>query len=199
MAKLKVFRTAIGFHDAYVAATSRKAALEAWGTDKDLFARGAAEVVTDPELSAEPLASRGTVVKRTRGGLREHLSAAGPMPAARSKAAPKAKPAPTKAPAKSRMSAKTKTSPEPKVRARPMPKPKPRPSRDELGKNEEALAAVKADAKAELAEMDRRIANLRKDRERLQARQAKAIAASEKRLAAAKSRYDRALDRWRKA
>lgn len=28
---LKVFRTAIGFHDAYVAATSRKAALEAWG------------------------------------------------------------------------------------------------------------------------------------------------------------------------
>ena len=29
--RLKVFRTSIGFHDAYVAAPSRKAALEAWG------------------------------------------------------------------------------------------------------------------------------------------------------------------------
>jgi hypothetical protein len=29
-AKLKVFRTPIGFHDAYVAAPSQKAALEAW-------------------------------------------------------------------------------------------------------------------------------------------------------------------------
>jgi hypothetical protein len=30
MAKLKVFRTPIGFHDAYVAAPSKKAALAAW-------------------------------------------------------------------------------------------------------------------------------------------------------------------------
>ena len=43
--RLKVFRTAIGFHDAYVAAPSRKAALEAWGTDKDLFARGVARLL----------------------------------------------------------------------------------------------------------------------------------------------------------
>ena len=40
--KLKVFRTPIGFHDAYVAAPSQKAALQAWGTDTDLFARGVA-------------------------------------------------------------------------------------------------------------------------------------------------------------
>ncbi len=31
--KLKVFRTPAGFHDAYVAAPSRKAALAAWGAD----------------------------------------------------------------------------------------------------------------------------------------------------------------------
>ena len=37
MAKLKVFRTAIGFHDAYVASPSRAAALRAWGADTDLF------------------------------------------------------------------------------------------------------------------------------------------------------------------
>lgn len=29
--KLKVYRTPIGFHDAYVAAPSQKAALKAWG------------------------------------------------------------------------------------------------------------------------------------------------------------------------
>lgn len=44
--KLKVFRTSIGFHDAYVSAPSRKAALEAWGAGKDLFAIGSAELVT---------------------------------------------------------------------------------------------------------------------------------------------------------
>eukprot|EP01035_Chromulina_nebulosa_P046785 gene46785-63390_t len=56
--QLKVFRTPIGFHDAYVAAPSRKAALQAWGSDADLFARGMAEIVTDPALTAGPLANR---------------------------------------------------------------------------------------------------------------------------------------------
>ena len=64
--KLKVFRTAIGFHDAYVAATSRKSALEAWGTNKDLFAREVAEEVTDPALMAEPLGEPGTVFSKLR-------------------------------------------------------------------------------------------------------------------------------------
>ena len=48
--KLKVFRTPIGFHDAYVAAPSQKAALEAWGAEGNLFAQGIAEQVIDPEL-----------------------------------------------------------------------------------------------------------------------------------------------------
>lgn len=33
-AKLRLYQTALGFHDAYVAAPSKKAALEAWGTKK---------------------------------------------------------------------------------------------------------------------------------------------------------------------
>ena len=44
---LKVYRTPIGFHDAYVAAPSQKAALAAWGADANLFARGSAEQVTE--------------------------------------------------------------------------------------------------------------------------------------------------------
>ena len=64
--KLKVYRLPIGFHDAYVAAPSQKAAIEAWGSDKDVFQRKQAELVTDPELAKEPLASPGKVVKRLR-------------------------------------------------------------------------------------------------------------------------------------
>ncbi|MEG8017904.1 hypothetical protein [Sphingomonas sp. LR55] len=66
--KLKVYRTVAGFHDAYVAAASQKAALAAWGSDKDLFARGIAEQVTDDALTAEPLAAPGTVIKRAGDG-----------------------------------------------------------------------------------------------------------------------------------
>jgi len=73
--KLKVYRTPIGFHDASVAAPSQKAALEAWGSDSDLFARGSAEQVTDPELMKAPLEKPGEVIKSPRGTRREHLAA----------------------------------------------------------------------------------------------------------------------------
>ena len=74
MAKLKVYRTPIGFHDAYIAATSQKAALKAWGSDADLFARGIAEVVTDEALTVEPLASPGKVIRKLRGTAEEQLA-----------------------------------------------------------------------------------------------------------------------------
>ncbi|MCP6280780.1 hypothetical protein NL459_29585, partial [Klebsiella pneumoniae] len=67
MAKLKVFRTAIGFHDAYVAVPTKKAALAAWGATKNLFQRGDAEEVTNPKLTAVPLARPGEVIKVIRG------------------------------------------------------------------------------------------------------------------------------------
>jgi hypothetical protein len=98
MAKLKVFRTPAGFHDAYVAAPSQKAALAAWGSDANLFARGLAEVVTDPDLTREPLARPGEVIRVAR------TMADAPAPtkkAARRKAtpapAPKPKPKPSRA------------------------------------------------------------------------------------------------------
>ena len=65
--KLKVFRATSGFHDSFVAAPSRAAALRAWGANTDLFAMGAAEEVDDPELTKKPLASPGTIFKVRRG------------------------------------------------------------------------------------------------------------------------------------
>ncbi|WP_185867696.1 hypothetical protein [Sphingomonas sp. TF3] len=73
--KLKVFRTSIGFHDAYVAAPSQQAALEAWGSSTNLFGTGLAEQVTDPKLVKGPLAAPGQVIKVKRGSQREHLAA----------------------------------------------------------------------------------------------------------------------------
>ena len=75
--KLKVFRTPIGFHDAYVAAPSMKAALEAWGSSTNLFSQGAAEQVTDPKLTKAPLARPGEVVRVPRGSEGEHFKALG--------------------------------------------------------------------------------------------------------------------------
>ena len=109
--KLKVYRTPIGFHDAYVAAPSQKAALAAWGSDHDLFARGIAELVDDPELTREPLAKPGEVIRRSRGTAAEQIAA---LPADRPKRA---------------REAAVEPSPPPPP---PKPKPKPKPDRAPL-------------------------------------------------------------------
>ncbi len=181
MARLKVYRTAIGFHDAYIATTSQKAALEAWGSDKNLFAFGGAEVVTDPKLTAEPLASPGKVIRRTRGSLHEHLSAAAKQaaPKAKKRGAASEAPAPRRTPA---------------ARGREL---KPRPSREKLDEAEAAIAAFEAEAEAEAAEFERREAELREARKAAAARRRKALEKLEKTREQAKARYDRAVERWR--
>lgn len=93
--KLKVYRTPIGFHDAYVAAPSQKAALQAWGSDANLFARGVAEQVTDPVLMKGPLAQPGKVIRKLRGTAEEQLAAlpkSGRSPAKKKPARPKKPP-----------------------------------------------------------------------------------------------------------
>ncbi len=96
--QFKVFRTMTGFHDAYVAAPSRAAALRAWGATTDLFAMDAAEQVTDPKLTAAPLARPGEVIKQVRGSEEEHLAAASPAtkPKVKVPSIPKAKPRPSR-------------------------------------------------------------------------------------------------------
>ena len=149
-AKLKVFRTPIGFHDAYVAAPSQKAALTAWGADVNLFARGAAEVVTDPALTAEPLARPGEVVRKARGSIDDHLAAL-----------PASKPRPTPS-------------------ATPTRKTPPRPSRKSLDAAEAALEdAEQAYAAAREAAIRRERRELDREHERTAARLEKSRARAE--------------------
>ena len=181
--QLKVYRTPIGFHDAYVAAPSQKAALEAWGSDANLFARGVAEIVTDPALTKEPLANPGTVVRRLRGSADDHFAA---LPKAKAKAARKVladsvpAPTPTSAPAP----------------AAP-PKPNPRPSRAKLDAAEEALDAADRRHRDELADICRREEALAKERRTIEVRQAGEVEKLTQRRTREKERYDRAIMAWR--
>ena len=173
MPRLKVFRTSIGFHDAYVAAPSRKAALAAWGTDTDLFARGAAEQVTDDAAMAEPLAHPGKVFKRSRGSTEDHLAATAAAPGTGS------------------------------GNARPSPATKavtiPRPSREPLSRAEgerdarrQSLDKEIAALEAERTSLDRRIA-----RQRAAAR--RTVESLERAVEKEKAAYDEALEKWRRA
>lgn len=186
--KLKVYRTPIGFHDAYVAAPSQKAAIEAWGSDKDVFQRGRAELVTDPELTKEPLANPGKVIKRLRGTEAEQIAALGEV------SEPEKRP---KKNAKAEPEERAEAKPARKTKAKPPPKPKPRPSRARLDEAEQALAEAEArhdEALRDLREREAALVHERKavetkqdaERERLEAQRDKAEAA-----------YEETLRRWR--
>lgn len=180
--KLKVFVVPIGFHDAYVAAPSRKAALEAWGSEHDLFARGIAQEVTDPALSAEPLAHPGEVIKRSRGTAAEQIAALPPDVAR--EACPEADAAPPRKVAR-------------KARVEPPAEPRPKPARDALDAAERALAEGEETQRRAEAELAKRQAAL--DRERraqsdAHRRDQKALAAT---VVEERERYDRAMKRWR--
>jgi hypothetical protein len=137
MKKLKVFRTPIGFHDAYVAAPSQKAALEAWGAEGNLFAQGMAEQVTEAGLMEEPLARPGEVIRRLRGSAAEHAQALGTQALPRKKAKGKSAPA------------------------------RPKPSRAELDSAEEALEAAEKRQREELRDIDGQIEALERERRTL--------------------------------
>ena len=66
--KLKVYQTALGFFDQAVAVPSMKAALEAWGSNSNLFHQGAARETDDPEIVAATMAKPGGVVLRRAVG-----------------------------------------------------------------------------------------------------------------------------------
>lgn len=177
VAKLKVYRTAIGFHDAYVAAPSQQAALKAWGTDKNLFARGAAELVEDAALAAEPLAAPGTVIKRPRGTTAEHIAS---LPPDRPKTAPS--PAAEAKPARQR---------------RPVPKPKPRPSRDALDSAEAAITAAEQQYREEERALAEQEAALAIKRKAMQKRHDEAVRQLEHDRAKRQRAYDDAMRTWR--
>lgn len=176
-AKLKVFRTPIGFHDAYIAAPSQKKALEAWGADSNLFARGVAEQVTDAKLMKAPLAQPGTVIKVPRGSTEQHF-------AALAKSKPPAKPD----------SKKPDTTAAPPRRAK---KPRPRPSRAALDTAEQKLEAQQQALDAKVAELEDQRAGLKEEITRLRTAGKKEQAKLETAIVAARRKYDAKLDQWR--
>ena len=192
--KLKVFRLPIGFHDAYVAAPSQKAAAEAWGTDASVFTRKDAELVTDPALSEEPLAHPGQVIKRLRGTAAEQIAALGEaetehVPRRKPRPSSEAEPGPRRSPGSRTAAAKPK----------PPPKPKPRPSRSKLDEAEAALAAAEERSAAEMKALREREAALARARQALEAKQEKERAQLEARRDKAEAAYREAMARWREA
>jgi hypothetical protein len=65
--KLKSFVTEQGFFELAVAASSRAAALRAWGMKHDLFAQGLARQTADKAVIAATMAKPGTVLRRPLG------------------------------------------------------------------------------------------------------------------------------------
>lgn len=176
-APFKVFRTPIGFHDAYIAASSRKAALEAWGASKDLFASGSAELVTDPDLTALPLAQPGKVIKLARGSLTEHLEAGGEKTV--------------------KVGSHAKTSRQVTPPSRCAAASKPRPSRHRIDLVEAELAAFEEKAALERATLDRREADLLHERQALNLRHGRTSDKIEARLERVRVSYEQAIERWR--
>lgn len=174
--KLKVFRTAAGFHDAYVAAPSRKAALAAWGAERDLFARGVAEEVSDPALMAEPLARPGEVIKRSRGSAAEQFAA---LPASKPKT-------------------KTKTKKR-AAKAEPASRPVPKPSRDALDAAQEAIDAAERDWRTVQRDLTARQKALDRERREEAERHEQALADLERAKRVAQDDYDAAEAHWRGA
>jgi hypothetical protein len=178
MPRLKVYRTAIGFHDAYVAAPSQKAALAAWGVDKNLFARGAAEVVDDPALTKEPLAHPGKVIRKSRGSLAEQLRALGPA---------KRSPAPA---------ARAAEEPPPRVKPKRQKKRPPAPSRANIEAAEAAMAAARATADEELAALRRREQRLAGERRALERKHDERERKLAAKLETAREAYQAAFEAW---
>jgi outer membrane biosynthesis protein TonB len=197
--KLKVYRTPVGFHDAYVAAPSQKAALAAWGIDRNLFALGMAEVVTDPVLSEEPLSKPGTVIKLLRGNAAEEIAALPPDPPPRpggSQARPEDRPT---APEPRRDTRKAKPTPKPtrKPKPKPEPEPEPRPSRSVLEEAEETLSRAKARQGAESKELAEQEAELARRRRALTKAHAAELARLERARDRADDAYAAAIEAWR--
>jgi colicin import membrane protein len=65
--KLKTYVTSVGFFDLAIAAPSMKAALQAWGSNTNLFHQGFAKEVTEGPVVEATMAKPGTVLRRPVG------------------------------------------------------------------------------------------------------------------------------------
>jgi colicin import membrane protein len=65
--KLKTYQTSLGFFELAIAAPSMKAALEAWGSNINLFHQGFAKEARDLAIIAATMAKPGVVLRRAVG------------------------------------------------------------------------------------------------------------------------------------
>jgi colicin import membrane protein len=75
--KLKSYQTSLGFFDLAIAAPSMKAALQAWGSETNLFHQGFAKETDDPAIVAATFAKPGVVLRRpvgSDGAFSEHAT-----------------------------------------------------------------------------------------------------------------------------
>ena len=144
----KVFGARIGFFDTVVAAPSQKAALEAWGAERNWFAEGLAAPTDDAEAVKAATAAPGVVLRRPAGST-----------AAYTKDAAAAAP-PGLSAGKARMS---------KGKSGKAPPPKPPPDRSKLDAAEQAVSNFER-------ERDRDRRDLRRRREALDQEEAAAEA-----------------------
>ena len=109
--KLKTYTTSAGFFDLAVAAPSMKAALEAWGSNSNLFHQGFAKESDDPDIVADTMARPGVVLRRpvgTTGRFSEHAELPRNLPAVSATRKPEKKAHPKKdRPASRRIDEKT--------------------------------------------------------------------------------------------
>ena len=206
--KLKVYRTPIGFHDAYVAAPSQKAALKAWGADVDLFARGVAEAVGDETLMETPLKEPGVVVRVPRGSSEEHMAALpkdkpprrkasvpddeGPPPRRHTNSEPE-RPVRRAGEQKHEVPRPREADKAPACKARL----KSRPSRASLDDAEKALERSDAKHEEAIADIREQEKALQTKRRELERRHEDEVATLEATVAKAREAYGAALEKWR--
>ena len=90
--QLKTYVTTLGFFELAVAAPSMKAALAAWGSERNLFHQGFAKEIGDPAIVASTMAEPGVVLKRavgSHGAFRRDAELPKSLPAEKPRQAPK--------------------------------------------------------------------------------------------------------------
>jgi hypothetical protein len=90
--KLKTYQTSLGFFDLAIAAPSKKAALETWGANSNLFHQGFAREVDDPKVVAATMAKPGVLLRRpvgSSGPFKEQADLPGNLSSSQSKGTPK--------------------------------------------------------------------------------------------------------------
>ena len=99
--KLKAYQTSLGFFDLAIAAPSLKAALQAWGSETNLFHQGFAKETDDPAIVAATFAKPGVVLRRpvgSNGAFSEHAKLPKVLPIDKGKERPAKPRARTKEP-----------------------------------------------------------------------------------------------------